>query len=401
MHSKRRQKLVGAWLLLSVLLAMGIFAANQISIENAVRGRVRAHLLLTVDEAHFGDNGNRTNDQKALQTIGQQVNVAINGLVANRWYSAQKSCVVGLRSIDHVPIDESPARRSITFGLLRNQLEREVDVGVSCAPNWWVAVGMAGCLGILFLAIGYCLRPPLSKLHRQWINYLLERGYSGAAAFDAVSRYDAEQLVLRPAQLACLEQLHDPLKHNFPRVVDLLADQRVAALEFAQVDWFLQGLQGDPDNLNRALDLAAAEDTLAFDLPRMTVSVRGLAVPMSGTPLFYYAWYGMRRLSGDGWITNPASNRPDPVLGRELIDLMSRFDGHAKAINELERSGLRAKTLDQNRSKIKDDLVAVLGQNLAQAYLFDADKPLNGIRMRYRLQLDARHIHISMGPSEI
>ena len=63
----------------------------------------------------------------------------------------------------------------------------------------------------------------------------------------------------------------------------------------------------------------------------------------------------MHRLRGDGSITNPASNRPDPVLGRDLVELMSRYEGHARAINDLERTGLKARTLDQNRSKIKDD----------------------------------------------
>ncbi len=126
----------------------------------------------------------------------------------------------------------------------------------------------------------------------------------------------------------------------------------------------------------------------------MKLSIRGLNVPISGTPLFYYAWYAMSRLSGDGWITNPASNRPDPVLGRQLVDLMSRFDGHAKAINDLERTGLKARTLDQNRSKIKDDMVAALGEKLARAYLFEASKHPDGIHMRYRLHVDPRHIHI-------
>jgi hypothetical protein len=395
MRTKRWQRLISAWLLLSVALTAILFAANQRSIEYAVQELVRAHLLLSVDESLFSDTKSRSDDQQVLQRIGQQINAAIQDLVVNRWYSAQRECVVRLRSIDRVTIDEHPVHRITTFGLLRNQLERQVEFGVSCTPNWSVAIGIAACLGLLFFGIGFFLRPPLSKVHRQWINYLLQRGYSATDAFDIIHPHDAPHLTLGPVQLACLEQLHDRQKHNFSRVLEMVVDQRVAALDIAQVDWFLLGLQGDPGNLNRALALAGAEDSLRFDLARMTVSVRGLSVPMSGTPLFYYAWYAMRRISGDGWITNPASNRPDPVLGGELVDLMSRFDGHAKAINELERTGLRARTLDQNRSKIKDDLVAVLGQKLAQAYFFESGKHHNGIQMRYRLQLDARYVHIA------
>jgi hypothetical protein len=132
----------------------------------------------------------------------------------------------------------------------------------------------------------------------------------------------------------------------------------------------------------------------------MTLQLHGLDVPVSGTPLFYYAWYAMARQQeeGKGWITNPATNRPDPAAGRELIKLMSHYDGHARAINDLERAGLKARTLDQNRSKIKDEIVAVLGEELADAYLFEASKHPNGIQMRYRLRVAAHAIKIVNSP---
>jgi hypothetical protein len=156
----------------------------------------------------------------------------------------------------------------------------------------------------------------------------------------------------------------------------------------------LLGLRGDPDRVAGALELASATDSVEINLHEMKLNIRGLHVPISGTPLFYYAWYAMSRVRGDGWITNPASNRPDLVLGQELVDLMSRFDGHARAINDLERGGLKAKTLDQNRSKIKDEIVAALGEELARTYLFEASKHPDGIHMRYRLQVDSHQIRI-------
>jgi len=135
MRTRHRQKLAWIWLLLSALLTVFLFGASQISIENAVQERVRAHLLLTLDESHFGNAKNQTNDQKALQRIGKQINAAMQNLVVNRWYSAQKSCVVRLQRIDEVAIDDNPARRVINISLSRNQIEREVDIGLSCSPN--------------------------------------------------------------------------------------------------------------------------------------------------------------------------------------------------------------------------------------------------------------------------
>ena len=146
--------------------------------------------------------------------------------------------------------------------------------------------------------------------------------------------------------------------------------------------------------LGGALALAAAPDSMVIDLNRMTLTVRGRDVVISRTPLFYLTWYAMNRLEGEGWITNPASNRPDAEAAGALIGLMSRYDGHARAINDLQQAGLKARTLDQNRSKIKEDLVAVLGESLAGRYLFETSKHPDGVRMRYRLRLEASRIRL-------
>jgi hypothetical protein len=111
------------------------------------------------------------------------------------------------------------------------------------------------------------------------------------------------------------------------------------------------------------------------------------------TPLFYYAWYALKRVQSAGWMLNPPSNRPDREQGSELAELMWKYKGHAKAISELEQHGLRAKTLDQNRSKLREELVATLGPTLAEHYLFDTEKDALG-RLRYRLKSTATQIKI-------
>jgi hypothetical protein len=394
MQINHPQRLTFLWLLMSVLLSLALFGASQFLLEGAVKETLRQHLLLTLNESHFGNEQGRLNEREALESIGQQINDALQELVVSRWYSAEKSCAVRLQRVDDVVLDDRLMGREIFFGLPRNQIEREIVVGVSCSPNWLALFGASVLLGLLFITISILVPPPLSRVHRQWINYLLERGYSGEGAFEIIRQYDTSRLSLSAAQQSCLEQLHDSEQRNFSRALDVVSDPRVAALSETELDWLLLGLHHDPDNLTAALELATAGDSVMVDLNEMTLAVRGLNIPMSRTPLFYFAWYAMHRVAGDGWITNPASNRPDPVVAKELVDLMSRFDGHARAINDLEQAGLKARTLDQNRSKIKDDMVAVLGEKLASAYLFDASKHPDGVRMRYRLLLDSEHIRI-------
>ena len=382
------------WLLLAALLTIVLFGASQLVLDAAVKDQLRRHLVLTMEESLFSDTQSRETDREGLQRIGKQVNLALQNLVTDRWFSVQRECVVRLQRIDDVIIDGQSVGRTIRFSVPRNQSEREFDVGLLCSRQWWPVIGVIAFLGLLFFVIHRLIPPPLSKAHRQWINYLLERGYPPEKAFQIIRRYDAARLHLGPTQLLCLEHLHDSDAGNFSQMLDVVTDSRVAVLSEQQIDWLLLALRSEPADLERALELACAQDSVLIDLTQMTLSLRGLDVPMSGTPLFYYAWYAMNKISGDGWITNPATNRPDRVAGVQLVELMSRFGGHAKAINDLEQTGLKARTLDQNRSKIKDDIVAVLGEELSATYLFEATKHPDGLHMQYRLSAAAQSIHI-------
>ena len=394
MKDRRTQTLVALWLLLSALLVLFLFGASRWQLEQAIGQRVGEHLLLTLEESLFGNAAGRVNDRKALEGIGAQMNQAMAGLVRERWFSPWKRCAVRALRIDDVVVEETAMAWRIPLTFPRNGIDREAVIGVSCSPDWRVAAGAAGILGALFLLIGFTFPAPLSGAQRRWAEYLLERGYGEAEARGLVCRYPREALTLNPAQLACVEALHDPGAQNFSDVLAVVTDPRVAQLSREQADWLVLALRARPGDLPAALALARAGDSMVIDLAGSTLAIRGLDIPMSRTPLFYLAWYAQHRGRGEGWVTNPASNRPDRETGRELAALMSRFDGHARAINDLEQAGLKARTLDQNRNKIKDEIVAVLGESLAAAYLFEASRHPDGIRMRYRLGLEAAQIRV-------
>jgi hypothetical protein len=382
------------WLAASALLSGFLFFASRMALERAVREQLQAHLLVTLDEAQFSNAQNRENDQRALQRMGTEINKALRDLVVSRWYSPLQDCAVQVLRIDDVDIVEQSSGKRIAFSLPRNQIEREVVVGATWTPNWPLAVAVCALLGLLFFAIHWFFPQPLSKVHQRWLAYLLERGYGETRALDILCACDKASLDLSSVQLGVLEQLHDAKNGNFAWALTVAGDARVAALEGNALDWFALGLRGSPADLDGALALANAQESVAIDLTGMTLHLRGINVPVSGTPLFYYAWYATARSQGEGWITNPATNRPDMAAGQELIELMSRFQGHARAINDLERTGLKARTLDQNRSKIKDEIVAVLGEKLGAIYLFETSKHPDGVHTRYRLQADSHCIRI-------
>jgi hypothetical protein len=144
------------------------------------------------------------------------------------------------------------------------------------------------------------------------------------------------------------------------------------------------------------LGVAMANDGVLFDHSRHSVIVHGIDLPLAKTPYFYYAWYAQLRYRclNDGWVLNPAPDRPSRAQAELLMELMHSYGGHRKAINELAAHGLRGKLLDQNRNKIKDELAAVLGEGLAEHYLFETARDMRSGRYRYRLRLPPEAIGV-------
>ncbi|WP_234494161.1 hypothetical protein [Vibrio maritimus] len=123
---------------------------------------------------------------------------------------------------------------------------------------------------------------------------------------------------------------------------------------------------------------------LTIHLLDRTITIGQHKLTMSKTPFFYYYWYIKRSIDNLPPYINPPSTKPDIDNGRELAQMMRCFGGHARAINELEQHGLKAKTLDQNRNKIKDEMLAHFGER-AEPYLFLKSRdPKTG---RYQHQL--------------
>ncbi|WP_329353502.1 hypothetical protein [Vibrio natriegens] len=149
----------------------------------------------------------------------------------------------------------------------------------------------------------------------------------------------------------------------------------------------------------RLLEQASKPLTLSFLVNSGNVEVRvnDVMIPMSTTPAIYWLWYAKKRMthSNDGWVLNPPSNRPSQSLAAELITLMENYGGHGRAISELKQNGLKAKTLDQNRNKIKDALVNSLGESFIEQFGFESDKQEDNTQSIYRLKISPNDISIN------
>lgn len=239
------------------------------------------------------------------------------------------------------------------------ELTRRVDIGVDCQPDTESIVSGQLLVSFLLSFVLFFLPRPLRGNAQRRCGALMGAGVDAARC---------QALCSDPALLVVPEE-------GLPWV------SRAIALGYTDAAAFAVG---------------KAEDVLQFDAAHSRVTIHGLPIDMPATPFIYYFWYASCRLQqAEGWFTNPSIRKPDTENARQLIATMRKMGGHQKAINDLSTKGLRAKILDQNRSKIKDEVVRVLGEDLARAYLFEGERDVRTARYRYRLKISPQKIRLN------
>lgn len=270
----------------------------------------------------------------------------------------------------------------------------ELALAVSCQRNWAYILVSQGLVVLAGLALFATIPGPLGPRQREWMKRFAAGGCPRRRARAMSTRLES----FSPAQVSVLESLlqDDGAGEATPpfEAFSFAAREKVAALGPDQLAWFRQALALYPGDWERALMVARAAPQLEFLPATRSVWIHGIESRLPSTPFFYYQWYAARRFvgEGEGWFLNPPSNRPDHEHAAGLIALMQAESGHARAINELRDKGLRAKVLDQNRSKVKDHLTALLGEELAAGYLFEDSRDTRTGRSRYRLALPPSRI---------
>ncbi len=192
------------------------------------------------------------------------------------------------------------------------------------------------------------------------------------------------QLKLWLKQLKAFRLQHPAAKLNLLYLQRYLArrpnDQR---LELTKVDF------------TQLLERASQPLTLQFLCydGNLQARVSDIEIPLSITPTLYWYWYAQfRKQQEHGWVVNPPTNRPSHEMAKSLLNLMAQFGGHGRAKKELEDNGMRAKTLDQNRNKIKEALIKALGEPLADECSFESHKLEGQPQAKYRLKMSPKQI---------
>ncbi|WP_221800740.1 hypothetical protein [Oceanobacter mangrovi] len=393
LDSKHSMLVAGlAGLLWAVLGVQGYWQAHQqmaTAIEQQLLQQFRPRLEFTPEQW----NGSASSwqalaDGMAADIASVTLNPGIGEIVGGqlRVLEIQQHQFAQLQSGER-PLDLSWKRDTGDF---------EVRLALQLETNWSYLLGSRLLLVLLAGALMLLLPRPLSERQRYYQQALLAAGVEQTEA-------------IRLAPLAAAMP-SEPLLDYLLTLAELGWSQRAAALleeiagltgfselTPAQREWLTLGLQLHDGDLSQALVVATASPELRINAADGSIWLHGIEVRLPTTPFCYYYWYAlMRQQAGDqgGWITNPRADKGDKQLAQSLIELMEELNGHNRAINDLREKGLRAKTLDQNRSRIKEHLVALLGEQLAAPYLFEQERDLSTSRFQYRIATEAAAIRL-------
>ncbi|NVK54826.1 MAG: hypothetical protein HWE26_04375 [Alteromonadaceae bacterium] len=257
-----------------------------------------------------------------------------------------------------------------------------------CQINWLNLLGSQFVLCLLIAVTLYYLPHPLTRQETALIAQYQALNWS-RADIDALQQLqpDQQQWVQAIANHPKLSAM--PLK----AIISNIAGHNPCPVSIQKLKWLALAYKCTE---NPQQSFAVAFDhyaTLAFDIPRRVVVIHGITIKLTPTPYFYYLWYALKRQNTEtGWVLNPLTTKADHLLAEQLIALMEQHGGHAKAINDLRRNGLMAKKLDQNRNKIKEEITAVLGEDLASAFLFESRRDGASLRYDYRIALSSKKI---------
>lgn len=287
--------------------------------------------------------------------------------------------------IDHIQVSNFQLKQidintvsnaNVTWHDGQSRFEAKYDLGVHYSYIYLLLVSLLLSV-IIFVFERYVL--PISWTRKAYYLFNL--------------RQFNHSLIAKKPEYAHLKQafLSFQLK-NDELFASITEDPRFQPLTELQTKWLVCALYNQHD-LDKAFEIAQHPDLMVFNPSEQTVTIHGLPITLAKTPLIYFSWYALRQMDALPAYINPAPNKPDIENGQMLAELMIGYQGHKKAINELQEKGLRCKTLDQNRNKIKSELIKVLGE-LASSYLIQGERDLKTARYKYALPVAKRFIRI-------
>ncbi|WP_339899976.1 hypothetical protein [uncultured Gilvimarinus sp.] len=366
--------------LVSAALALQAWHSAQLSLKH--------QLLSQIPEAVNASLVNAYDTQLQLAHNSQQLVSHINASAFNVRLPLDFIQQITLRDLT-LFVQQPQQAADVSWHYGEQLLGASYTIAVQFA--WFNLLGVSALLSMLLLTLYRYLPTIRTQRTHQWQSDLVQTGLNKKQAHKL-----ARQLSADPNESELFAFLRERTQLAPGVIHDLSQQQAVKALTTEQRAWLAAALNHALAEKD-AVAVARHPPQLAFDLANQCAIVHGLRITLAKTPLFYYYWYAQRRLAGEPAYTNPTQAKPDRDQGEQLANIMASWGGHQKAIKDLREEGLKSKTLDQNRNKIKTELRRTLGE-LATHYLFSGER--DGKTARYRYCLALAPSAISLTPKQ-
>lgn len=357
----------------------------QLSLNSAA-SKLEQELAKALPEKIIGAGINDSHHEILNDFLVSRINQDLASIPIKGRFTSIQYCQAQVQSL-YGKSYNSPdsAMRTITLRWSVNEHPHSMSLALHCQANWPSLLFSQFILALFSAAMLTTISKPLQTANKHLVSVLIANGRSRSDAMSLIAVTNHSS----PEQIQALNIVVENTPQHTATLLTCLKDGGLKNISADQLTWFNHALQTYPEQLDEAIRICLAPPTLSLYPATGRVVIHGIEIKLPATPFFYYFWYARRRQknidNSDGWFINPPSNRADRNVDSELIALMQQYGGHYKAINDLEEKGLRAKTLDQNRSKIKDELIQVLGETLAAPYLFDMERDPQTARFKYRL----------------
>ena len=403
-------KLVGKLVCLYLLLMLGLFLQASISADYAFRAQMQKLLPEITTPSLI----NAVDETAQLKQNSKTILATINSVIFS---TATPWRIIDSFTLTELTMTTTSQENTTSFDLFsscfswrygNNTDSRNKEGMIEArytikAQIRWLDLCL---LSAMLTGSLYWLYRYLPNIHTQntesWIQKLLASGLEHKQAREfAKALSEDEHSSLLYHKLATMTSL------NAETLQALCQHETVKDLDETQQAWFIAAVNHlvdiDPSQVvnkqmkvaslvvEEALAVALHPPTLEFYLAAFEVKVHGLTLKLPKTPLFYYFWYAQRKVNGLAPYINPPQLKPDLSEGELDANIMTQYHGHQKAIKDIGEEGLKSKTLDQNRNKIKAELHKVLG-DLADDYLFSSSRDVKTARYQYELALDANLI---------
>lgn len=112
--------------------------------------------------------------------------------------------------------------------------------------------------------------------------------------------------------------------------------------------------------------LATGDVRVVIDLSQHKLFVNGLECRLAPREFAFYLWLARRKLAGKGPVMTPVEGNPEKELGEEYLQAYRLVRGELHSMEDSMAAGMAKEFFEQVKSRLKSDLIKVLGEPVTQ-----------------------------------